>query len=446
MAKKIPDYWKWFTQGRYGAFIHWGPYSQYGRGEQVLFRDHLDEEEYAKRACQWNPEFFDARLWARTIKKAGFKYACLTTRHHDGFCMWDSKYTDYTSAKQAAGRDFVKEYVEAFRAEGLRVGLYYSLCDWRIPAYFDGPQKDPDGWEKMKGYIRNQVTELLTNYGVIDQFYFDGIWPRDSDELGSEELIRMMRGLQPHILINNRLGLAKLGKVFADGGMGAGESDELGDFGTPEHNITPDQNRLWESCQVTTWRLWGYTFGERWRPADVCLDMLCECVEKGGNLLLNVGPQADGQLPAEFVERALKIGRWLDVHGEAIYGTQGGDVTEFITHGRQTVSGNCLYLICRFWDGEPVLRLMDMITPVKGVTLLTTGQNLEFEQNGPELLIKGLPKESPTELFPVIRVECVGQPEANRWGRERLWFGDPSRIAEWARTRGTAPYLDGETW
>lgn len=444
VKKKLPDYWKWFVEGRYGAFIHWGPYSQYGRGEQVLFRDHIDQMGYAERACSWNPEFYNPKLWAKTLKKAGFKYACLTARHHDGFCLWDSKYTDYTSARQAANRDFVREYVDAFREEGMRVGLYYSLSDWRVPAYFEGPKINPEGWEIMKQYLHNQVEELLINYGKIDQFYFDGIWPRDSDELGSEELIAKMRKIQPHILINNRLGLAKdTGKTFADGGMGAGESDELGDFGTPEHNITPEANRLWESCQVTTWRLWGHTFGERWRSADVLLDMLCECSEKGGNLLLNVGPQADGQLPAEFVERALQIGQWLETHGEAIYGTQGGDITEFICHGRQTVKNNNLYLICRFWDGEPELRLMDLATPVKSVTLLTTGTKLAFRQSGAELIIQGLPKESPTTLFPVIKVECDGKPEANQWGKERLWFGDPTRIAKWARTRGESVYLDG---
>ncbi|OXS59221.1 alpha-L-fucosidase [Cohnella sp. CIP 111063] len=444
----VPDHWKWFTEARFGMFIHWGPYSAYGRGEQVLFREHMDHEEYARTACAWNPERFDARLWARTAKEAGMKYACLTTRHHDGYCLWDSRYTDYTSVRQAPGRDFVKEFADAFRAEGLRVGLYYSWLDWRIPAFFDGPDKDPEGWKTMKEYMHNQVIELLTGYGRIDHFFFDGSWPRNADELGSSELVAKMRQLQPHILINNRLGAnANPNKISADGGMGAGESDELGDFGTPEHVIVPDPNRLWESNQVTTWRLWGYSVGERWRPADYLLDMLCECAEKGGNkggnLLLNVGPQPDGQLPPEYVERALAIGKWLDVHGEAIYGSDGGNVTEFVTRGRQTTKGNNLYLIVRFWDGRPEMRLPDLVTPVKRVTLLTTGQELDFVQRGEELVIKGLPLERPTKLFPVIRIECEHKPTANQWGRERLWGGDPGRVADWARTRGTSPYRDG---
>lgn len=447
-TKAVPDYWKWFTESRFGLFIHWGPYAQYGRGEQVLFREHLDQKEYAAKACAWNPEHVDAGLWAETARKAGVKYACLTTRHHDGYCLWDSQYTDYSSAKQAPKRDFVKEFVDAFRKEGLQIGLYYSWIDWRLPAYFDGPDKDPAGWETVKTYLRNQVKELLTQYGQIDHFFFDGAWPRETYELGSIELVAEMRTWQPHILINDRLGMEQHAvQPAADGGMGPGSTEGFGDFGTPEHRITPDSNRLWESCQVSTWRLWGYAMGERWRTADHLLDMLCECAEKGGarggNLLLNVGPQPDGQFPPEFVERALAIGQWLDIHGEAIYGSDGGDVTEFVTRGRQTTKGNHLYLIIRFWDGQPELRLADLVTPVKQVALLTTGQQLDFTQRGEELVIRGLPKERPTALFPVIKIECESKPKANQWGAERLWGGDPSRVAAWARTRGTTVFADG---
>lgn len=445
----VPDKWNWFTDSRYGMFIHWGPYAQFGRGEQVLFREHLNHEEYAKQACAWNPEHFDPELWAYTAKKAGFKYACFTTRHHDGFCMWDSAYTDYSSAKQAAGRDFVKEYTDAFRKAGLRVGLYYSWIDWRLPAYFDGPQKDPEGWERVRTYLHNQVKELLTNYGQIDHFFFDGVWPRNADDLQSVELLEEMRKLQPNILINNRLGYSnKIEGHRADGGIGAGDSDTLGDFGTPEHAIASEATRLWESCQVTTWRLWSHVIGERWRNTDVLLDMLCECAEKGGkhggNLLLNVGPTADGQLPPEFVERALEIGRWLDVHGEAIYGTDGGSLTEFITRGRQTMKDNRLYLIIRFWDGRPELKLRDLTSRVLDVELLTTGQSLPFEQEGDTLIINDLPREAPTRLFPVIRITCDGKPTTNEWGEYRLWEGEPERVAAWARERrGGSVYVDG---
>ena len=172
--RTIQDHWKWFYEGRYGMFIHWGPYAVIGRGEQPLFRERLDQREYAEMACRWHPKKFDAKKWAAVAKAGGMKYAVLTSRHHDGFCLWDSKFTDYSTAKQAPKRDFVREYVEAFRAAGLRVGLYYSLLDWRIPAYWEGPQHDPQGWDAFCAYIHNQVRELLTDYGKIDVFWFDG--------------------------------------------------------------------------------------------------------------------------------------------------------------------------------------------------------------------------------------------------------------------------------
>ena len=202
----IPEYWRWFPESRFGLFIHWGPYAAIGRGEQVLLRERLDQAEYEDAACRWNPGRCDPREWARVAKDAGMKYAVLTTRHHDGYCLWDSKLTDYPSAAQAPKRDFVREFIEAFRAEGLRIGLYYSFMDARVPAFWEGPQTCPEGWEEFREYVHGQVRELLTGYGPIDVFWFDGAWPRTQQEWKSRELIDMMRSLQPGILINNRLG------------------------------------------------------------------------------------------------------------------------------------------------------------------------------------------------------------------------------------------------
>jgi len=433
----IPQKWKWFYEDRYGIFIHWGPYSVYGRGEQIAFREHLDLLEYEKTACEWNPKEFDAKKWAKVAKEAGFRYACFTTRHHDGYCLWDTKTTDYSSAKQAPKRDFVREYVEAFRAEGLKIGLYYSWMDWRIPIYFEGPETDEKAWESYRQYMHSQVAELLSDYGKIDYFFFDGVWPRNAEELGSLELVEKMRQLQPNIMINDRLGYGKQTDGNTDGGMGAGGAANLGDFGTPERTIVADKFRMWESCQVSGWRLWGHTKGERWLSADKLLDVLCECTSQGGNLLLNVGPDANGRFPDEFTERALTIGEWLKKHGEAIYGHGSGDLTEFVTYGYQTIKGNNMYLIIRFWDGEPTMRLADILTPVKHVTLLTTSEKLKFRQKGDVLYIDGLPRENPTELFSVIKVEFAEEPKTNQWGHERLWEGDPKRVAAWAKQRGT---------
>jgi alpha-L-fucosidase len=177
----------------------------------------------------------------------------------------------------------------------------------------------------------------------------------------------------------------------------------------------------------------GYTRGERWRPADVLLDMLVECAGKGGNLLLNVGPTAEGEFPPEFIERTELIGRWLETHGEAIYGSEAGEVCEFITYGRQTRKGNNLYLVVRFWDGRTELHLAGLETRVRRAVLLTTGQELACEQGGDHLVLRGLPAERPMALFPVIRLECAGRPAARAWAVDRLWSGDPARMTDWAR-------------
>ena len=372
--RAIPEKWQWFPESRYGMFIHWGPYASYGRGEQVLFREHLDQADYERRACAWNPAGYDASAWARVARRGGMKYAVLTTRHHDGYCLWDSKLTDYTSAAQVPGRDFVAEYVDAFRSAGLRVGLYYSLADWRVPAYFEGPEHNPRGWDAFRDYVHGQVAELLSNYGKIDVIWFDGAWPHDATVWRSAELVKQIRAMQPDILVNNRLGLVDAtnpADVEAAGG-----SSEIGDFGTPEHHITADPSRLWESCQVSTWRLWGYARGERWRTADYLLDMLVESASKGGNLLLNVGPTEDGELPAPFIERSDAIGRWLEIHGECIYGSQPGGILESVTYGRQIIKGNNLYLVIRHWPGETSMRIAGLGTKVEAASIVTNGQSL----------------------------------------------------------------------
>jgi len=424
----------WFRDAAFGLFVHWGPYSEYGRGEQVLFREHLDPRQYEVAACRWNPTRFDAKEIAETAVSAGCRYAVLTTRHHDGYCLWQSKQTNYGSAAQAPKRDFVGEYVAACHSAGLKTGLYYSLADWRIAAYWAGAQKDPNGWAAFREYVHQQLRELLTNYGRIDVLWFDGAWPHTAEDWQAQKIVEFARELQPGILINNRL---DMGGGAHDDVESAGASQSLGDFGTPEHHITADPNRMWESCQVSTWRLWGYTHGERWRDTDVLLDMLVQCANRGGNLLLNVGPDGEGRIPEPFKKRAKQIGDWLQLHGEAIYGSEGGvDITDAVTYGYQTKRGNNLYLIIRFWDGLGEMTIAGLASKVTGARLLTTSTDLPFAQNDDKLVIKSLPRQSPTDLFPVIKLTFDEPPKALPWARERLWSGDPARMIPWALSRG----------
>lgn len=436
----------WFRDAAFGMFVHFGPYAEYGRGEQVLFREHLDQAQYARRACKWDPRKLDARAWARVARQAGMRYACFTTRHHDGYCLWDTATTDYSSMRQAPKRDIVREFVDACREEGLRIGLYYSLVDWRIPAYWEGPVGNPQGWAKFRQYVHEQVRELLTNYGPIDVAWFDGNWPFPGRAWHGRQLVAMMRSLQPNLLINNRLHVQKPPKGYEETPGCEGDDaypQDGGDFGTPEQEIVADAIPLWEACMTSTWRLWGYTTGERWHGADALLDMLCRTASLGGNLLLNVGPKSDGTMPAPFVSRMEAIGAWLEKHGEAIYGSQGGDVCEFVTHGHQTRKGNNLYLIARFWDRTGKMILGGLETRVRRATLLTTGQEVAFEQTQDHLTLRGLPRKPPTPLFPVIRLECEGPPQPRPWAKERLWCGNPRVYLDWARKRGEGVNVDG---
>lgn len=430
----LPPHWQWFPQARFGLFVHWGPYAAMGRGEQVSNREDIDHREYAEMACRWNPTQYDPREWADVAVRAGMKYAVLTTRHHDGYCLWDTALTDYSSAAQAPKRDLVGEYVEAFRAAGLRIGLYYSIADFRLPGFWAGPQEDPEGFARQRDYIHGQVRELLTNYGHIDLMWFDKAEHHGALDWQSPQLVEMMRQLQPHILMNQRLGELP---PSADGTP----APPVGDFANSEHSTRAHEG-LWESCLVPTWRLWGYAPGERWKGADQLLDNLIDVASKRGNLLLNVGPDGEGRIPAEFELRAEAIGRWLETHGELVYGAEGGNLTEFITRGYQVVKGNCLYLVIRFWDRQPQMRVPGLVTQIKKATLLTTGQVLSFEQEGDVVTIDGLPPNPPTDLFPVIKLECAGPPEAAEWVGGP-YYGSREHALEVASRRGTSVWADG---
>lgn len=280
---------QWFHQARFGMFIHWGLYAIPARGEWVMYQERIPCEEYAPLAQQFNPERFDADSWVALAQEAGMKYMVLTTRHHDGFCLFDSQVSDFTAPRTAAKRDFVREYVDACRRAGMRIGFYYSLLDWRFPGYFEGPAKNPESFNAMVEQYHAQVRELMTNYGKIDVLWYDGGWIPGIDRgdiakyWRSAELNAWVRSVQPDILINNRSGIEE-------------------DLDTPEQHVTASQpGRGWESCMTIGDSCgWGYIRNNPNRKSVTQLiQHLVEAARGEGNYLLNMGPKADGTIPAE---------------------------------------------------------------------------------------------------------------------------------------------------
>jgi alpha-L-fucosidase len=320
---------KWWTDARFGMFIHWGLYALPSRHEWVKNRERMTNEQYQKYFEMFNPDLYNPKEWARMAKEAGMKYVVLTAKHHEGFCLWDSKFTDYKSTNTPLGKDIIKEYVEAFRAEGLKVGFYYSLIDWHHPDYtidMMHPQRqDYDtaytrlnkgrDMNKYREYIKNQVRELLTNYGEISIIWFDFSFPGKNGkghvDWDSENLLKLARSLQPEIIVDDRLDLEDI-----EGGW---------DFTTPEqYKVTkwPEVNGKrvpWETCQTFSGS-WGYYRDEAtWKSPAQLLELLIESVSKGGNLLLNVGPTARGAFDYRAQERLKAMGNWMKFNSRAIY-------------------------------------------------------------------------------------------------------------------------------
>ncbi len=345
---------QWWRDARFGMFIHFGAYAVAGRGEWVKSNERLTTEQYQKYVDAFQPYAFDARKWAKAAKAAGMKYAVLTAKHHDGFCMFDSKYTDYKISTYFNGRDIVREFLDVFRAEGLKVGLYYSLIDWHNPDYpnvGNHPQRDDKeyakrkfDWDNYLKYMFNQVQELTTQYGKIDIMWFDYSFGEYSGEKWkASELVKMIRKNQPGILIDKRLevnpGVRGNVRTLSD----------LGDFETPEQGI-PDQPLVdkygqpmpWETC-MTMNGVWGYSeMDKNWKSPELIIHSLVNCVSKNGNMLLNVGPDARGNFPDECKYILREVRKWMDKNHESIYGCGACNLPRQ-DWGRYTQKGNEIY-------------------------------------------------------------------------------------------------------
>lgn len=325
------DALQWFVEARFGMFIHWGTYAIPARGEWVKENERITDNAYQPYLDTFHPVNYDPRQWAQAAKQAGMRYAVMTAKHHDGFCLFDSQLTDYTAANTPAGRDLIREYVEAFRAEGLKVGFYYSLLDWHHPDYpiagdRHHPLRNHPEYKDRAGnlpryveYLHQQVRELLTNYGPIDIIWFDFSYDTLCGEAWeATKLVQMVRALQPNILLDDRMGgnlRARMPEIYA------------GDFVSPEQYIPPegmlnnDGHPLpWEAC-LTLNDHWGYAAWDRnWKSPKTIIRSLVECVSKGGNMLLNVGPDATGEIPEASLAILHEVGCWMRRNGRSIHG------------------------------------------------------------------------------------------------------------------------------
>jgi alpha-L-fucosidase len=379
---------KWWHEAKFGMFIHWGLYSLVGRHEWVMEMEGIPVKEYEPLADQFKPKPNAARAWAQLAKRAGMKYMVMTTKHHEGFCNFDSKLTDYCATKRGPGRDLVREYVNAARAEGLRFGFYYSLMDWHHP---DGARcmTDEAARRRFVDYIHGQVKELMTNYGKVDVLWYDVAWPLDAKGWESVEMNQMVRKLQPDIIINNRSKIPE-------------------DFDTPEQRIVASAERPWESC-MTLNDSWGYHVADDgWKTPKTVIRNLITCAHDGGNYLLNIGPTGDGSIPPESVRILSTVGDWTQRNGKAIHGADRCQPTRsrFASFSRQ---GNTLFMHVHYWPGQTVV-LGNLLNKVKSVRLLATNRPVKFEQNEWRVRMTGLPRIAPA-LVTTLALECDGEPK-----------------------------------
>ncbi len=388
----------WFDKARYGMFIHYGAYSVAGRGEWIMNRELIPYEEYRKLYAEnFIAEKFDPTDWAEKAKQWGMGYMVLTARHHDGFALWNSDVNPYNAMNIGPKQDLVAEYVDAAREAGLKVGLYYSPANWSHPdypgAYFrDWPGKND--WKNEASrkrfieYYRSELHELLTRYGKIDYLWFDGCIPENID---GDECIQKIRKLQPEIYINNRLGNPYDVKVC-------------------EQTINPPkETRRWEAC-LTLNSSWGYHTGDhRWKTPEDVIELLLRCAEKGGNLLLNVGPKADGTIPAECIMILDEVGKWLAVSREAVSESERHPFSWNGSARPITRKENRIYLHFINAPGKEFC-WGELKNKVERAYWLDNGETVSFEQNGMRLFLDDLRHIRPART---LVLEVSGAPQAN---------------------------------
>ena len=424
----------WCKEACFGMFVHWGLYSACNMDCWQMFDMGTPVKEYIETL---EPKFtgknFDAKELVGLAKAGGCKYMVMGTRHHEGYCLWDTATTDFSSVKRVPKRDFIAEYVEAAREAGIMVGFYYSLLDWRYQAYWDGPRKNPTAWEKFVDYVHAQMRELMTNYGKIDIVWFDGGWAparnvwgfKEQHEVAvrakawrSRELVKMVKELQPDIVINERTLLP-------------------GDY-TVAEKWYQKIDRPWEFCDTM-----GYYWGRSTQDLDrkstrALLDRLIYSVAHNGNFMLNVGPKADGSLVGWQVKRMRELGQWLANHGEAIYGCKGEAEDEpqppinmpdlTLAPWYTTCKGNTFYLNLLRYPGESfgVGNLHDF--HFISAELLDTGKKLQIIHEPTRDVISAMPKRSPDPLACVVKIKVRKKTRAEVNKQQYVGLANPDEL------------------
>lgn len=407
---------EWFKNAKFGMFIHWGVYSMVGYHEWARDWLQIPLGDYQYYVDNFNPVAFNPDDWVDLALEAGMKYLVITSKHHDGFCIFDSRLTEYDIMHSHYSKDALKMLSESCRKKGFMFGFYYSIMDWHHPDYIprrpwekDRPENNAD-LNKYIQYMKGQLQELIEHYNPAI-LWFDGAWEHTREELHSAEVEDLIMGLKPDLLFNDRLHSRVKGER------------EKGDFGTPENYVPATgiknldgSDRIWEACYTMGYNSWGYNpYETEFHSTAELIRMIIETVSKGGNLLLNVGPTPEGTIPPEFAERLKGIGRWMKINRESIYGTTASCFDKLPFFGRCTVKGNMLYLHVMGWPQNHILKIPGLKTAIKNVYLLAEpGKSLPFEKKENDYYIT-LPERAPDNIASVIAVRLSGAPEVEQY-------------------------------
>ncbi len=407
---------QWWTDARFGVFIHWGLYALPARHEWVKNHERITNEQYQKYFDEFNPDHFDPKKWAKEAKAAGMRYAVLTTKHHEGFCLFDSKFTGYKAPNTGAKRDLVKEYADAFRAEGIKIGFYYSLIDWHHPDFTidryhpQRPLEDSNAaayiplnkgkdMAKYRKYLYNQVTELLSNYGKIDILWLDFSYPgkygKGKEDWASVDLLKQIKKLQPGIIVDNRLDL--------------NDYDDGEDFVTPEQVSTKElekyKGKTWETCQTFSGS-WGYYRDENtWKTHRQLLDLLITSTSNGGNLILNVGPTARGEFYYRAENALDSLAQWMHANSKSIYNcTFAPETFQVPSNDKLTYNAAAKHLYVHLYDyPSGTLTLSGYKGKVKYAQFLHDNSELQYKEQGNDIVLT-LPEKKPGYEIPVVEL------------------------------------------